>query len=703
MSVAVGIDLGTTNSAIARLDGRGRAIILANADGASITPSVICFQPDRVVVGDEAKELQAAGAENVAAFFKRQMGEPHFVFHANGRDHTAADLSALILDRVRQDAELAVGEPVRQAVITVPAYFRNPAREATIQAAEKAGLSVLQLVNEPTAAAIAYGLRHGDEDAGRLILVYDLGGGTFDLTLMRIDREEIRILTSEGDHELGGKDWDDRIVQYVADQFEREHGVNPIEDAVSLTDLLARAEEAKKRLSASLSTRFAITHDGHRAIYELTRATFDGITADLMERTVSLTRKVCDSAAVKLEALDGILLVGGSTRMPMVHEFITRTFGKPPMSGVNVDEAVAQGAAVLAGEHTATGTSRFLLGGARRTVDVTNHSLGMIAINPDQSAYVNTIILPKNEAIPCVQTRPYQFRTRGGTDNRLEIFLTQGETEAPADSAYLGQYVIDAVPHQAGGMATIDITYAYDTSGTVEVSAGLRNGGALPVRVEPLPEDVPARFLSPPPKPPKPEPVTVFLVFDLSGSMSGQPLETAKKAAHGFVDNCDLTNCSIGVMAVADSIKTILDAHRDARRIRGAIDSLSIGLVGYGNSAHPFDDLRGQLAREKGPRFALVLADGVWSDQTRAISAAGLCHEQDINIIAIGFGAADQAFLKAIASSEEGSVFTSLNGLAETYSTIAQTLTETAGGTAPTAASPGRGLLGLFRKPKAGR
>lgn len=709
MGVAVGIDLGTTNSAVAWVDSRGTPAVLPNADGQLITPSVICFQGRRVVVGDEAKELQAAGAEDVAAFFKRQMGDPHFTFYAQGRDHSATDLSALVLGQVKRDAEAALGRTVVSAVITVPAYFRNPQREATRDAGRLAGLEVLQLVNEPTAAAIAYGMRQGAKDSGRKLLVYDLGGGTFDLTLLRIDQDEIRILTSEGDHELGGKDWDDRIVQFAASRFEEEFGVNPIADAVSLTDLLARAEQAKKQLTTSLSARISLTHDGSRGTYELDRPTFAAITADLMERSVTLTRKVLDQSRVRPGDLDGILLVGGSTRMPMVHEFITRTFGRPPMTGINVDEAVALGAAVLAAEASPDKTaSRFFVGGGRRrTVDVTNHSLGMIALNDKCSAYVNSIILPKNEPVPCEQTRPYQFRTRSRGDNRLEIFMTQGESQAPGDVTYLGQYVIQTMAHAAGGLAVIDIAYAYDASGTVKVAARLRDGGQeLPVTVEPLPADVPARFLQPPPPLPEPAHVTAYLVFDLSGSMSSQPLAEAKRAGLSFVQNCDLSHCSIGVMVVADSVRTVLSACQDGRQIVAAINGLEIGMVGYCNAAHPFDEALSRLKGVKDPRYVIALADGVWENQAAAITAARICHQQGIDIIAIGFGSADHAFLKAVASSDQASFMTSLEGLVDTFTTIAQVLTETAGGTEAAGAGGGSGgrptggLLGWLSSPR---
>lgn len=694
----IGIDLGTTNSAVACVDGYGKPVVLPNRFGQPITPSVVCFRNGEILVGQEAKELQAAGEPQVAAFFKRQMGVPNFVFYAEGRDYTAVELSALVLESLKRDAEQALGEKVTQAVITVPAYFRNPQREETIEAGRKAGLDVLQVVNEPTAAAIAYGFR--GVEAKQTLLVYDLGGGTFDVTLLRLGPEEIRILTSDGDHELGGKDWDDRIVEFLASRFEAEFGTDPLDDLDSLSDLLVRAEEVKKRLSAVESAPIALVHDGRRGRYTLDRQTFETITADLMERTISLTRKVLDDQ--NLTAVDGVLLVGGSTRMPMVHSFIERTFGKPPRGGVNVDEAVALGAALVAAERRepeAGATPRLSLRGAVRTVDVTNHSLGMIAVNENRSAFLNSLILPKNTPIPCSETRPYQHRTRRSGPNQLEVFMTQGESESPADATYLGKYVLHDIPHVEGGVAVIDIGYSYDASGTVQVAGRVRQTGqALRLTIEPLPPDVPERFLKAPEQVVETIHVIAYLAFDLSGSMSGEPLEEAKKAARSFLRNTDLTHCSIGVIAFADSVNVKLEACQNGRKIERAIDQLSIGEVGGSNEAHPFDAVLSRLADAQGPRFVITLADGVWSCQRQAIERARACHAAGIESIAIGFGGADREFLRAIASSDEASFFTSLGGLVETFTNIAQVLTESQGGTAPMKTSgPGRlsSFLGL--------
>lgn len=685
MTLTVGIDLGTTNSAVAVVADDGRPVVLPNRFGEPVTPSVVAFRRGEVVVGREAKELQAAGENQVAAFFKRQMGVANYVFYAAGRDYTAVDLSAFVLSTLKADAEKALGEPVGAAVITVPAYFRNPQREATIAAGRQAGLGVLQVVNEPTAAAVAFGFQHPTESQS--LLVYDLGGGTFDVTLLRLGEREIRVLSSDGDHELGGKDWDDRVLSFLASRFEAEFGSDPLADRESLADLVVRAEEVKKRLSAAESAPIAIVHDGQRASYTLDRSTFDGITSDLMERTVALCTKVLDEQGLSARSIDGVLLVGGSTRMPMVREFIRRTFGREPMAGVNPDEAVALGAALVAArrEETASRRPRHRLAGDVRTVDVTNHSLGMIALNEDRSAYINSLILPKNTAIPCTETRPFLHRTHRRSDNRLEIFMTQGESESPADVSYLGLYALEGLSHDDGGPAVLDIEYRYDESGTVQISGRVRATGAvLRLTIEPLPADVPARFLLPPVADRELVHVTAYLAFDLSGSMTGRPLVGAQKAARRFLSQVDLAHCSIGLIAFADEVKVKLGASQSAREIERAIADLRVGEVGYGNDADPFGEVLGRFARVDGPRFVITLADGVWAHQPRAIERARACHAAGIESIAVGFGQADRMFLRAIASADAASFFTSLGDLVATFSTIAQVITES-GGTPQTA------------------
>jgi len=703
---AVGIDLGTTNSVVAVVDDSGKAVVLPNRHGKPITPSVVWFDENRVIVGEEAKEEMRVGGR-VASFFKRMMGDADFRFVSANVERSAIELSSCVLRSLKEDAERGLGYPVTDAVITVPAYFHDPQRKATLEAGRLAGLNVLQLINEPTAAAIAYGTTK-EVKGTRKVLVYDLGGGTFDVTLLEISPEQTRVLTSAGDAELGGKDWDARVVDYLAAEFLREYGVNPLEDAVAIGDVWVAAEDAKRALTDRQSTTVFIAHEGERGRYTFSRAQFEELCQDLVDRTYETVREVLNSQKLSASDVDEVLLVGGSTRMPMIQQGLTKLFGHEPSHGVNVDEAVALGAAICAQAHSAWGptglaalapgetTGQGMLLGRSRVIDVTPHSLGMIAINEDNSAYLNSIILPKDQPVPRRESRPYQHHTRPDEDNLLEIFMTQGEREAVDQVIYLGRYVIPRVPHESGGVAVVNIDYAYDLSGSVQVSARLKSTDVeLPVKIEPLPGDVPQRFLSPPPKPVIPH-VTVYLAFDLSGSMSGEPLEEAQKAAVAFLGQVDLSHCSMGVIAVADSTKTVLKASQDASKIKSAIKSLHIGMVGGGNDAHPFDEAMSLLKQTKPPRFLITLADGVWSNQGLAIKRAKALHQAEIDVIAIGFGGADRAFLKAIASCDEGSFFTSLSGLTTTFSSIAQVITRTQGGHSTTPAAGQQAKSGFW-------
>jgi len=369
----------------------------------------------------------------------------------------------------------------------------------------------------------------------------------------------------------------------------------------------------------------------------------------------------------------------------MVSNLIKNVFGLEPLDGINVDEAVALGAAIYAANQTVykTGKSSQLgLPGLPKIVDVTNHSLGMIAVNSDRSAYLNSIILSKNKEIPCIDRRPYQYLTRRNRDNFLEIFMTQGESINPQDAYYLGKYIIRNIPHQQSAITVINISYSYNSSGMVEVTAQLKNSTKmLEVEVEKLPLDIPDRFLGTPDlnRAETLDHITAYLAFDLSGSMRGKPLLKAKEAAMSFLLNTDLSHCSLGIIAFSNKVNTKLVACQNARDIEYAINNLQVGETGYGNLAHPFNECFTLLNKLPNRKFIITLADGVWTNQKRAVTSAQKCHKADINIIAIGFGSADKLFLRAIASSNEASFFTTLNDLEETFSSIAQELTETGG------------------------
>jgi molecular chaperone DnaK len=685
MGLSVGIDLGTTFSSLAIINESGKPEIIKNSEGEYITPSVIYFSADNLIVGKEAKEYQAFGEGNVASFFKRAMGDPNWIFFAQDHNYTPTDLSSLVIKKLKNDAESLLNEEITHAVITVPAYFSDLQRRNTIEAGEKANLKVMRIINEPTAAAISYGVESFDD--GSLILVYDLGGGTFDVSLVRISKNSIEVIVTDGNHELGGKDWDDVILRFLSSEFELEHGIDPLLDDQLLNDLLVRAESAKRTLSSSPSATILLIHEGKTNRIVITRQQFEQLTTHLMETTINLLNQVITNAKIDISNLTGILCVGGSTRMPMVRRYLEERIGKPLLTRINVDEAVALGAAIQANIDMQNQLnlsllhekkSNFNLTSAKEIKDITSHSLGMVAINEDRSKYINSIIIPKNNFVPSYEIHPYQFLTTSQKNNEMEVYITQGESERPLDCTILGRYRFIDIPHIKGNQkAIIDITYAYDTNGIVQITAAERNSKQkLNYVIEKVEDDLSWMDEPPPIQEVIYDHVFLYIAIDLSGSMSGEPLIEAQKAAKQFISKIDITHTSVGIIAVADKIKVIQTACQNTKKLFRAINSLNIGQVGIGNSGEPFTEANKILRNQKGHKFILVLADGVWAHQSKAIKKAKECHESDIEVIAIGFGSADYKFLKAIASSEEGALFTDLSNLVKSFDRVAQVITE---------------------------
>lgn len=674
MGTVCGIDLGTTYSCIAVIDEFGKPSLAPNAEGRTLTPSVVALAESPPVVGDEAKQLQSVGDNDVFAFFKRSMGDRYGAYIVHDTSYSPTDLSALVLSKLKRDAEAHTGTTINHAVITVPAYFNNRQREATKAAGEKAGLDVLMTINEPTAAALAFGLGSGDK-LGR-ILVYDLGGGTFDVTLMELTGGHIQVFYSDGDHELGGKDWDDRLAQRVAGRFSEEHGSDPLEDALSFNDLFVACENAKQALSSAESTRLGITHDGIRASYEITRAEFEEMTTDLLERTSMLCESVLGEAGLSWGQLDGVLLVGGSTRMPMVREFVEDRSGAAPLGGVNVDEAVAVGACLKAHEIT---RPKLRIPGARTIQDVTTHSLGMVALAENRDHYVNAKILPKGSAIPSSSARPFKLRTSAMGNTKLEIYVTQGESDDPRDCTVIGRYVADNIPHAASGEAVLSIDYEYDQSTIVQVTGTDQSGATIPLRKEPVPDDM--SWLARPPvtQATHAQHVRVCLAIDVSGSMCGGALDEAKLAARAFLQKMDLASSSVGLVSFGSKAKTHVKAVQDARRLERAIESLSID--GSTKMCAGIREACTVLLQDAsdGPKFIVLLTDGGPDSSSKALSAARECEKNGIDIVCIGTDDAEMDFLDRISSTREASVFAGSGQLVNAFGSIAQQITE--GGT----------------------
>ena len=620
---AVGIDLGTTYSAIAHVNKHGVPEILPNAEGDRITPSVILFDNDDVIVGNYAKQSAVAYPEQVVEFVKRHMGDDSFTFEYRGESYTPEKLSSFILAKLKHDAELRLGHPVEQAVITVPAYFGDKQRRATMRAGELAGLKVLKLLNEPTAAAFAYGLTNMGKTLR--VLVFDLGGGTFDVTIVDIKGSEIEVVATNGDHQLGGKDWDDALIQYAADAFQKKHGMDPLEDLAAYHDLRQKCVSAKLSLTRRPKVNLFYDFKGKILRLSVSREQFEDLSSGLLARCEMLTRDVLDDGRMKASDIDTVLLAGGSTRMPMIRRLITGLFNKEPATDINPDECVALGAALTAALESAklTGEKAPL---DIRTHDVTSHSLGM-AVYKDGELY-NSRIITKNSRIPCERTRDSYVTTHDG-QTAIDLFLVQGENPDPRECTTLGRFEFYGIPPRDRYKSRLAVTYRYNANGIVEVEAmDLDTGQTLAHRLatgQVTLDDVANNRI----------PMHIALIMDCSGSMYGPNMLDARKAAMGFVNRALKPRRDIALITFPGGLRT--SPTNDPRQLEVALD----GLMAIGSSPMHvgLSQAREALKSKAGMhRVFVLLTDGHPDDPEATFAEAMRIRRSGGRVIAIGVG-----------------------------------------------------------------
>ncbi|WP_313562129.1 molecular chaperone DnaK [Ruminiclostridium cellobioparum] len=459
MAKVIGIDLGTTNSCVAVMEG-GEPVVIANPEGNRTTPSVVAFsKTGERMIGQVAKRQSITNPERTIISIKRDMGTDRKV-PIDDKKYSPQEISAMVLQKLKADAEAYLGETVSQAVITVPAYFSDAQRQATKDAGKIAGLEVLRIINEPTAAALAYGL---DKEHDQKIMVYDLGGGTFDVSILEIGDGVFEVLATNGNNRLGGDDFDQRVIDFLADEFRRENGIDLRGDKMAMQRLKEAAEKAKIELSGVTSSNINlpfITADASGPKHldvTLTRAKFDEITADLVENTMGPTRQAMHDAGLSPDKIDKILLVGGSTRIPAVQEAVKKYLGKEPFKGINPDECVAVGAAIQAGVLTGDVTGLLLL-------DVTPLSLGLETLGG-----VFTKLIERNTTIPTKKSQIFSTAADGQTS--VEIHVLQGEREMAQYNKTLGRFQLTGIPSAPRGVPQIEVTFDIDANGIVHVSA----------------------------------------------------------------------------------------------------------------------------------------------------------------------------------------------------------------------------------------
>ena len=748
MGIAVGIDLGTTFSAVACVGADGEPKILPNSSGEHTTPSVVAVAEDgSVVCGDAAKEAQLMGDANVASFYKTNMGNAGYVEYLRGCEFDATTLSSTFLRHLIADVSRANGVQIDSAVVTVPAYFEAPQREATLEALRRTGVRALGTLNEPSAAAYAYGLMSADAAGDRTILIYDLGGGTFDVTVARLSGREIRVLSSTGNHQLGGRQWDSALSDFILDQLCDARGLDrdDVESDLTPSDINTLAvvsEQVKRDLTNRARTRARVMAESISGTIEVTREDFEEATRHLLTLTTDCCEEALREAGLTWAQVDGYILVGGSTKMPQVREYLTGKVGSGPIGGnVNPDEAVALGAAVYAAQKCGTTFSlpgasaaapRFSLGALPKLVDCTAHSMGMIAESEDRSRYVNSTIIGKNTPIPAANSREYAVRATPSRPGSLEIYLLQGDDPAPLNNTVVGKYVVPKIPGERGRETHVLVSYSYTENATIEVGAALApSGRALEVERAEVESDL-SRFLNAPTdndvkgEGHGPVDARVMICVDVSGSMYGEGFDAAEKAVDAFLNSVDGFGIEVGLMYFGDRSRVICHpsadysdvvdctrAHRTYSTVPDCPDFSSMSYdeylsynelaeigklqqkkmrgfysgeadwCGRGTSANPLGDYKAwriENSADHSSDVLLVLTDGAWCGAgLNAVKDSELLKDDGVTIIGIGTADANLEFLKKISTSDSYAGLFDFSELDTAFSSIGRSISSGSG------------------------
>lgn len=659
----VGIDLGTTISSIAWADASGHVTLAQLRDGSPRLRSVVAEDPSgATLVGDEAQRLAPLDPDSVFAFFKRRMGTDWRV-RTERRTWTAPELSAEVLSALAADAVADLGERPRRAVITIPAYFGDDARRATLAAGELAGLDVVALAHEPTAACIAY---RPDADRTQTALVYDLGGGTFDVSVVRFGPGGDEVLATAGDDRLGGKDWDDVLVDLIADRLADGVGADPRDDLSVLAELQERARDVKHALSRLPKTAVTLHVGGAMHRVEVTREEFAELSAGLYRRTEDLVEQVLGDVG-GASKLDEVLLVGGSSRMPHCRVALERATGLVPRQGVDPDAAVVIGAALVAREHDQpTATAGPGLAARRPMRDVTAHGLGFVVVAADGSRYVNELMIARNAPIPAHATKRHQLDVARGDDGVLDVYMLQGEAERPLDTNPLGRWTFHGVPGSRRGPVGVEVGYAYDEDGVVHVTASVNGRALAPAVIDRDDRDL--RWTEEDPAAHVVPELSVALVVDVSGSMSGSKLREAVAACCEFVDILEEAGVGdrVALVPFGSTARAAAVLGTGAEDVRKAARKLS--LAGGTNMASGLKVGWNTLAKQQGRRVLVVLTDGEPDSVSAALAQRDKIVRADGEIIARGVSGADQGFLRKLDSGSEllgaGELVASFRGIA---------------------------------------